>query len=283
MNVAIVTDSTADILDASATALQVDVVPLFINFGDVRYRDTIDLSRADFYRKLRTEKVLPTTSQPTSAAFEDAFRPHAEAGRPVVCITIAGALSGTINAAQAAAAQFPGAAIAIVDSETVAAGLALQVTRAAELAAKGKDVDEILASLAHDRQTQSGYATLPDLSHAVRTGRVSRAQAFIGSLVKIVPVLRFDRGKVVEEARVRTFGRAQDAMIEAAVKHLGDKSVGSRIGVVHADAAPLANTIAAALRRSLAAEPASIVIYEVGPVIATHTGPGAVGVFVAAD
>jgi DegV family protein with EDD domain len=283
MNVAIVTDSTADILDASASALHVDVVPLFINFGDVRYRDTIDLSRADFYRKLRTEKVLPTTSQPTSAAFEDAFRPHAEAGRPVVCITIAGALSGTINAAQAAAAQFPGAAIAIVDSETVAAGLALQVTRAAELAAKGKDVDEILASLAHDRQTQSGYATLPDLSHAVRTGRVSRAQAFIGSLVKIVPVLRFDRGKVVEEARVRTFGRAQDAMIEAAVKHLGDKSVGSRIGVVHADAAPLANTIAAALRRSLAAEPASIVIYEVGPVIATHTGPGAVGVFVAAD
>jgi len=283
MNVAIVTDSTADILVASATALHVDVVPLFINFGDVSYRDTIDISRAEFYHKLRTEKILPTTSQPTSASFEDAFRPHAEAGRPVVCITIAGALSGTINAAQAAAAQFPGAAIAIVDSETVAAGLALQVTRAAELAAKGKDVDEILASLAHDRQTQAGYTTIPDLSHLVRTGRVSRAQAFIGSLVKIVPVLRFDRGKVAEEARVRTFGRAQDAMIEAVIKHLGDKAVGSRIGVVHADAAPLANMIAVALRRRLPAEPASIVIYEVGPVIATHAGPGAVGVFVAAD
>jgi len=283
MNVAIVTDSTADILEASATSLHVDVVPLFVNFGDVRYRDTIDLSRADFYRKLRTEKILPTTSQPTSAAFEDTFRPHAEAGRPIVCITIAGALSGTNNAAQAAAAQFPGAAIAIVDSETVAAGLALQVTRAAELAAKGKNIDEILASLAHDRQTQAGYTTIPDLSHLVRTGRVSRAQAFIGSLVKIVPVLRFDHGKVVEEARVRTFGRAQDAMIEAVVKHLGDKAVGARIGVVHADAAPLANTIAAALRRSLAAAPASILIYEVGPVIATHAGPGAIGVFVAAD
>ncbi len=283
MNVAIVTDSTADILEASAAALHVDVVPLFVNFGDVRYRDTIDLSRADFYRKLRTEKVLPTTSQPTSAAFEDAFRPHVEAGRPVVCITIAGTLSGTINAAQAAAAQFPGAAISIVDSETVAAGLALQVTRAAELAANGKSVEDILASLAHDRQTQGGYATIPDLSHAVRTGRVSRAQAFIGSLVKIVPVLKFDHGKILEEARVRTFGRAQDAMIEAAVKHLGDKAIGSRIGVVHADAEPLAKMIAAALRRSLAAEPASIVVYEVGPVIATHAGPGAVGVFVAAD
>ncbi len=283
MNVAIVTDSTADIVEASAAALNVDVVPLFINFGDVRYRDTIDLSRADFYHKLRTEKALPTTSQPTSALFEDAFRPHVAAGRSIVCITIAGTLSGTINAAQAAAAQFPGADISIVDSETVAAGLALQVTRAAELAAAGESVDAILASLAHDRQTQNGYATIPDLSHVVRTGRVSRTQAFIGSIVKIVPVLRFDHGKIVEEARVRTFGRAQDAMIEAAVKHLGDKAVGARVGVVHADAEALATTIAAALRRHLGTAPASIVVYEVGPVIATHAGPGAVGVFVAAD
>ena len=160
--------------------------------------------------------------------------------------------------------------------------MALQVTRAAELAAGGADRETILASLARDRETQGGYATLPDLSHAVRTGRVSRTQAFIGSLVKIVPVLKFDRGKILEEARVRTFARGQDAMIDAAVKHLGDRIAGARIGVVHADAEPLANMIAAALRRKLTAEPASIVVYEVGPVIATHAGPGAVGVFVAA-
>ena len=282
MNVAIVTDSTADITEAAATELHVDVVPLFINFGDVRYRDTVDLSRAEFYHKLQNEKQLPNTSQPTSALFEDAFRPHVEAGRPIVCITIAGTLSGTVNAANAAAAQFPTADITVVDSETVAAGLALQVTRAAELAAGGADRETILASLARDRETQGGYATLPDLSHVVRTGRVSRTQAFIGSLVKIVPVLKFDHGKILEEARVRTFARGQDAMIDAAVKHLGDRIAGARIGVVHADAEPLANMIAAALRRKLTAEPASIVVYEVGPVIATHAGPGAVGVFVAA-
>ena len=282
MNVAIVTDSTADILETNAAALGVTVVPLFVNFGDVRYRDTIDLSRADFYYKLAHEEALPTTSQPTSALFEDAFRPHVEARRPVVCITISGVLSGTVNAAQAAAAQSPGADITIVDSETVAAGLALQVTRAAELAASGASVETILRALALDRETQSGYATLPDLTHAVRTGRVSRTQAFIGSLVKIVPVLRFDRGKIVEEARVRTFARGQDAMIDAAVKHLGERAAGARIGVVHANAEPLAITIAAALRRKLPAEPASLVVYEVGPVIATHAGAGAVGVFVAA-
>ena len=282
MNVAIVTDSTADILETNAAALGVTVVPLFVNFGDVRYRDTIDLSRADFYYKLAHEEALPTTSQPTSALFEDAFRPHVEARRPVVCITISGVLSGTVNAAQAAAAQSPGADITIVDSETVAAGLALQVTRAAELAASGASVETILRALALDRETQSGYATLPDLTHAVRTGRVSRTQAFIGSLVKIVPVLRFDRGKIVEEARVRTFARGQDAMIDAAVKHLGERAAGARIGVVHANAEPLAIMIAATLRRKLPAEPASLVVYEVGPVIATHAGAGAVGVFVVA-
>ena len=89
-------------------------MPLFVNFGEERFRDGVDLSHAQFYERLRRQAVLPTTSQPTSAMFEDAFRPHVDAGREIVCVTINAKLSGTINAATAAAQQFPGAPITIV-------------------------------------------------------------------------------------------------------------------------------------------------------------------------
>lgn len=279
MNVAIVTDSTSDVDAELAARSGITVVPLFVNFGDTRYRDSIDLSRREFYAKLATAKVLPTTSQPTSAMFEDAFRPHVEAGRPIVCLTIMSSLSGTINAAHAAAAQFPGAAIHLIDSETVAGGLALQVLHAARIASSGGDADTVLAALAHDRAAQHGYFSIPDLSHVVRTGRVSRAQAFIGSLVKIVPVLRIDHGKIEEEARVRTFARAQETMISSAINVL-DGGEGACLCVIHANAPELAQSVLDRITPAITGTPAYVGTFEVGPVIATHAGAGACGVFV---
>ena len=277
--VAVVTDSTCDMDAAMVAAYGVEVVPLFINFGDHRFRDTVDLSRADFYAKLTTESALPTTSQPTSAMFEDVFRPHVEAGRPIVCITLMARLSGTVNAATAAAAQFPGAAIAIVDSETVAGGLALQTMHASDLARAACDTAAILAALERDRAVQRGYATLPDLSHAVRTGRISRTQAFIGSLVKLLPVLRVDAGRVDEEARVRTFARAQDTMVERAAADI-NAARDARVIVMHAHAPELAVALAERLRAAVTAPLRSFDVLEAGPAIATHAGPGAVAIFV---
>jgi DegV family protein with EDD domain len=278
-NVAIVTDSTADLDAADAQARGISVVPLFVNFGDARFRDRIDLSLDEFYRKLASLSVLPTTSQPTPAMFEDAFRPHAEAGRPIVCLTIMSSLSGTINAANTAAQSFPGAEIHVVDSETAAGGQALQVQHASDVARAGGDVGAVLAALARDREVLRGFATIPDLSHAVRTGRVSRAQAFIGSLVKIVPVLRIERGKIEEHARVRTFARAIDTMVDAAAAE-ANKADGARICIIHSHAPELAASIIEKLRAKTTTTPHSVEQLEAGPVIGTHAGPGAVGIFV---
>lgn len=275
--VAVVTDSTSDLGPALQERYGIDVVPLFVNFGDTRYRDTVELSHEAFYAKLQAEAVLPTTSQPTPAMFADAFRPHVEAGRSVICLTIMSVLSGTINAARAAAQTFPGAPIHIVDSETVSGGLALQAMHAAELARDGADAETILAALARDRVAGRGYATLPDLSHAVRTGRLSRAQAFVGSLVKIVPVLRIDGGRVEEEARVRTFARAQDAMVAAAARHAAG---GARACVIHTRAPEVARELAERLRATVSTGLRSVDMFEAGPAIGTHAGPGAVGIFV---
>jgi DegV family protein with EDD domain len=277
--VAVVTDSTSELDPAMQSRYGIDVVPLFVNFGAQRYRDTIDLPRDAFYAKLQEEQLLPTTSQPTAVMFEEVFRPHVEAGRPVVCLTIMSLLSGTVNAATAAARQFPEAAVHVIDSATVSGGLAMQAMHAADLARENAGLEAILAALARDRTIERGYATLPDLSHAVRTGRISRAQAFIGSLVKIVPVLRIDGGRIEEEARVRTFARAQETMVEAAARD-ANAADGARVCVIHARAPELAATLAARLRERVVTAPRSFDVFEAGPVIGTHAGPGAVGIFV---
>lgn len=277
--VAIVTDSTSDLDPADARERGIAVVPLFVNFGESSYRDQIDLSRDEFYRKLASLKVLPTTAQPTPASFEDAFRPHAAAGRAIVCITIMASLSGTINAAATAAKAFPDAEIHVVDSGTVAGGLALQAQHASDLARGGADAASIVAALARDYETCRGFATLPDLSHAVRTGRVSRTQAFLGSALKIVPVLRIDSGAVSEQARVRTFARAIDTMVDAAAAE-ANKADGARICIIHAHAGETAARVVAGLRAKLTTTPAIFEELEAGPVLGTHAGQGAVGVFV---
>ncbi len=279
MRVGIVTDSTADLEPADARARGITVVPLFVAFGDASYRDRIDLSLEEFYRKLASLKVLPTTAQPTPASFEDAFRPHVEAGRAVVCVTITAGLSGTINAAATAARAFPQAEIHVVDSGTVAGGLALQAQHAGDLARGGADAAAIVAALARDYATCRGYAALPDLSQAVRTGRVSRAQAFLGSALKIVPVLRIDSGAVTEHARVRTFARAIETMVDAAARE-ANRADGARICAIHAHAPETLARVVAGLRAKLTTAPAIFEELEAGPVLGTHAGQGAVGVFV---
>lgn len=283
MAVAIVTDSTSDIEPERARALGMSVVPLFVIFGDTSYRDYVDLTRAEFYRKLAEERVLPTTSQPTAQMFEEAFRPHVEAGDDILCIVISAKLSGTINAARSAAQQFRGAKIWIVDSESVAGGLGMLALHAREAAAAGASIEEIVNIVERQKKVQKLYACIPDLSHVVRTGRIGKARAVIGTLMRIVPVISLHEGEVVAEAQVRTMSRAQETMLDLSLANVQDISKG-RFLVMHTNAAELAGAMLQRLRARLGGvEPKSIGILEAGPVIATHGGPGAVGIFSAQD
>lgn len=283
MAIAIVTDSTSDIEPARAKELGLDVVPLFVLWGEKSYRDYVDLSRAEFYERLKTEPVLPTTSQPTAQMFEEAFAPHAAAGDEILCIVISSKLSGTINAARAAAQRFPDANIRIVDSETAAGGLGMMVFHARDLALQGKTFDQILAAIEREKQTQRLYACVPDLSHLNRTGRIGKAKQLIGALMKIVPVLSLKDGAVVPEAQVRTFSRAQETMLDLAVRIVPDIANG-RFLVMHTNAPELAASMLVRLRERLGGvEPKLCDIVEAGPVIGVHAGAGAVGIFAAQD
>ncbi|MGA7745972.1 MAG: DegV family protein [Candidatus Aquilonibacter sp.] len=283
MSIVVVTDSTSDIDPQRAASLGITIVPLFVVFGDRSYRDNLDLSRRQFFEMLANEKALPTTSQPTAQMFEDAFRPLVQAGHDVLCLTISSYLSGTINAAQTAAQQFPDAKIVVYDSESAAGGLGIMALRAQELVAAGASWEDLLAALDRERAVQRLYCCISDLSHLQRTGRIGKAQQVLGTLMKIVPVIVLKDGQVSAEAQVRTFSRAQSTMIDLALAAVTDVSK-ARFLVMHTDAPHLAEAALEQLRARLGdAQPRLLDITEAGPVIATHAGPGAVGVAVAQD
>jgi DegV family protein with EDD domain len=279
MTFAVVTDSTSDIDPSRARELGVTVVPLFVVWGDRSYRDYLDLTRPDFYQKLASEKTLPMTSQPTAVMFEEAFREPAERGQDILCLTISSQLSGTINAARAGAQRFPDRRIEVFDSQSAAGGLGMQVERACALAAAGSSLTQALAVLERERGTQRLYACIPELSHLQRTGRIGKARAAIGTLMKIVPVLCLKDGAVAAEAQVRTFARAQDTMIDLTMKNAPDVAH-SRYRVLHTDAPQLAEAAREKLRARFAGiAPLEMEVQEAGPVIAVHAGPHAVGIF----
>lgn len=283
MAVAIVTDSTSDIEPEKARALDIAVVPLFVVFGDRSYKDYVELTREQFYQKLHDEPVLPITSQPTAAMFEEAFAAPARAGDEILCLTISSELSGTINAARAGASRFPDARIEVYDSKSVAGGLGMMALHARELAVAGASLDEILESLDRWRRNQRLFACLPDLSHVQRTGRIGRARAALGTLMKIVPVLALRDGQIVAEAQVRTFTKAQETMLDLLLAAVPNPQ-GARFLVIHTNAPARAEAVAAKLRARLeGSKPACLEIWEAGPVIATHGGPGAIGVFAAGE
>jgi DegV family protein with EDD domain len=279
LRVAIITDSTADFDPDVAARLGIDVVPLFVNLGETSFRDRVEITRDEFYARLERDAVLPTTTQASAAAYAEQFARHAAAGREIVCISISGALSGTINAAHAAARDFPDATIRIFDSRTVSAGLMLMVMSAAELAERGKSADEIVAGLEPLREHSRLFAAIPDLSHAVRTGRVSKGMAMLGGIMKISPVVTLDNtGKTAEFARVRTFDRALDAIVDATASHFGE-AANAQIAIVHARAPQTAQRLRERLVARLARPARRLDVLETGPAIAVHAGMGAVGIF----
>ena len=277
MPIHIVTDSTADIDPARAVELGVTVVPLFVVFGNESLRDYIDISRPQFFERLGHDPILPTTSQPSVAMFEEAFASAAARGDDILCISISSVLSGTINAARAAAERIEGVRIELFDSMNAAGGLQFFVEDAARMAASGAAMDDILAYLTAMRERTPLYASFPDLSHVRRTGRIGRAAAVLGGLMKIVPILTLDAGAVVSRSQVRTFKRAQETMVDLICSEENGRAP-TRFRVIHTQAPELAAQMRERIIERCARRTISVDIVEAGPVIAVHAGAGAIGV-----
>jgi DegV family protein with EDD domain len=272
MPVRIVTDSSADLPADEVDRLGVEVVPLSIRFGSEEYTDGVDLSVAQFYDKLASASDLPETAAPAPGAFEAAFRRQAEAGADaVVCINLSSGLSATIQSAQnAAKAVAEDLDVRVIDSTSITSGLGTQVTLAAEAAAGGAGADEIVALVEDLARRTHVFGALDTLDNLKKGGRIGGAQALVGSLLSIKPLLDISSGEVAEAGKARTRRKAlewlRDKVFEQPkVEHLC---------VAHGMATDLDDMLTLLAPRYPADE---LRITTIGPTIGTHGGPRVMG------
>ncbi len=268
----IVTDSTSDILPEEAERLQIDVVPLTVRFGEKQFRDGIDLTPDDFYRRLPTTPVQPSTSQPTPEQFAEVYRRHINAGDFVVSVHISAKLSGTLQSASLAAQEFPTGSVRVVDSTTVSAGMQFLVRAALADVASGRSLDEVETGVTSRRGRVGVYVLLDTLTYLQRGGRIGRAQGLLGGVLNVKPLLCVRDGEVHPEARVRKRQQGIDRMV-ALAKSLRPLD---GLAVFHCGAPELLPLIEPRLR---ADHPQTeLIVGQLGAVVGTYSGPGGVGI-----
>jgi DegV family protein with EDD domain len=272
---AIVTDSTAD-MGKLAADVGVTVVPLTIRFGNEEFRDGVDLSSEQFYAKLETSPQPPITAQPTPAAFETAYRRLLDDGAEhILSLHVSSGLSGTYNSASLAASTVDPTRISVLDTRTVSAGIAMLAIEARKRFESGASPPEVLDDLRADIPRVELFATIPNLTFLARGGRIGGLRGLLGNVLKIVPILKVENGVVAEQAKVRTFTRAVDQLVDTAVKRI-PVAGGARVAVLHSVAPDLAKSVGERMRSAVA--PSSLITCEIGPTVGTHAGPGAVGI-----
>jgi len=274
--VAIITDSTAYIPDALVKEYSINVVPQVLIWGEETFRDGVDIMPDEFYKRLKTAKVMPTTSQVSIMDVKIAFEKLLESGYDVLGIFISSKLSGTIHSATQAREMLPKAAskISIVDSNSTAMAMGFHVLTAARAARGGASLVECqkLAELA--REHTGVYFVVDTLEFLRRGGRIGGAQALLGSALNIKPILELRDGRIESIEKVRTKGKAIDRMIDLVAQRVAGRTP-VRLATLHANAEKEAQT--ALNLACLQLQPIESVFASVSPVIGTHAGPGTVG------
>ncbi len=272
-NVRIVTDSASDLPEDIADRHKIQVVPLTIRFGDEEFVDREELSAEAFYTKMAASDVLPATAAPAPGKFLDAFTRAADEGASaVVCINLSEKLSATIQAARSAAAELDGKLdVRVIDSRSITAGLATEVQLAAEAADDGRSVDDVVAIVESASQRVNIFGALATLDNLKKGGRIGGAQAMLGNLLSIKPVIDISTGEVHEAAKLRTRRKAllwlRDKVLEQpAVERL----------TLPSGMAEDADEFRALFADHFDVD--SLVPITIGATIGAHGGPGVVGV-----
>jgi DegV family protein with EDD domain len=271
--VAVVTDSAADLPDELALRLNIHVVPVRVSFGEQDYLDKIGLSTAEFYRKLRTEIVLPRTSQPPPGDFRRQFEFLLSHHPAVVYVGLSRAVSGTLQAAETAAQRSHPERTRVFDSANAAGGQALLTIKAAEMAADGASAEAILAELERLRPQTVTWAIARDIGHAVRGGRVPRWAKPLLNTLGLVPIAKVTPEGKLGMAGAFLGGRAIPERFARYIAARVDRSRRWRAIVGHCDALADGDALLLALQSRLDCPEAWLA--ETGPAVGAHAGPGA--------
>ena len=271
----IVTDSTAYLSDEYVDQHDIRVVPLYVHFGQEAFREGVDLSNKEFYARLKAAPELPTTSQPSAGEFHEVFKELTDAGHEIITLTISSKLSGTWNSAMAAKDMLPDAKISVIDSLNTSIGLELMVKATLDAIAAGASREEVAAKIEEMKPKVQLLFVVDTLEYLAKGGRIGNARAFLGTLLKVKPILTLQDGVIEPLEQVRSKGKAVNRMVDIVVESVGENCSEARVGVLNALALDEAYACAQEIQGRLGCT--DPFVSNLGPVIGTHTGPGAIG------
>jgi len=275
--IAFVSDTACDLPDELVLQYDIGLVPMQLIVAERSYRDRLELTAGEFFRRMRAG-LDASTSQPAPQAFTDAYRDAARGADRVIAVIVSSALSGTHGNADAAARRFDSSRVTVVDSRSASLGEGLLVIRGVELAAAGWQADAIVRELERVRSHSGGLFTVDNFERLVRSGRLGRGRAWLGTKLNLKPVMALTmEGKIEPVGRVRGRDAARRRILELLDRALSPRPRALRLGVVHGDIPEFAE----ALRVELVARyrPMQCLVTPITPVIAAHAGIGAWGVF----
>lgn len=273
--IAIVTDSTADLPKEIAKENNITIVPLKVNFQDKNYTEGVDITNQEFYEKLENSIALPTTSQPSPSDFLLKYEELVQQGYDsIISIHISDKLSGTRQAAIIGASELTDKVKNFIGYNSKQVGIAtgLVTKVAAESVAQGKSFEQVLEDIDSAIEKMKIYVLVDTLKYLEKGGRIGKARALAGSLLSVKPILTMDDGEIVDKEKVRTRKKAILEIIDLVKKH--KEYYGSiRFVISHSMALEEAYKLDDSLYAELGVR--SEFISEVGSVVGTHIGPGA--------
>jgi DegV family protein with EDD domain len=270
MPIAIVTDSTCDLPQEIVDAHHIKVIPLYVHFGQTSYLDGVNITRQEFYERLVSSPVMPTTAVPGPDLFQQTYASLAEEGAThILSLHISSTLSAVITVARKAAAGSP-IPVTVVDSGSLTLGTGFLAEAAAKAAEARKSVEEILLILEDQKARTHVFAVLETLAYLRRGGRMNAVVATFGTLLRIKPLLKMHLGVSTAE-KIRT----SRAAIQRLVELLREKVPLERVALVHTHTADTAEELIEYVRDILPAGP--VLSVDITPLFGVHLGPGAVG------
>ena len=276
MTVKIITDTLSDITADMAAELGVTVVPLYVRFGEEIYRDRVDITTEEFYRRLVSESSLPSTTQPTPNDFMEIYQAAARETDEILVVTVSSKLSGTYQSATQAAKEMEGgqARIVVIDSLAVAMTLGLVVIKAAGAVKAGASLDDVAAQVNRDIQNTHLFAYFDTLKYLAKGGRIGKAQGMLGSMLSVKPILTIKEGEMAPLTRMRSKAAGMDYLYNA-VAALSDIE---GLAVEHTTNLEDADELVERLDAIYPKE--KIYRSTISPVVGTYAGPGALAVTV---
>jgi DegV family protein with EDD domain len=275
MAVKVVTDSLSDITADLAKELGVTVVPLTVLFGHEAFLDRVTMTTEEFYRRLATDSVWPTTTQPTPAAFAEVYTNLAKQTDEILVITLTRKFSGTYDSAVGAKKLFKGKArIEVIDSETVAMGLGLIVISAARKAKAGAKLNE-LADWVKKAIARSHFVVYFDtLKYLAKGGRIGKAQSLLGAMLSVKPIVTIKDGEIAPLTRLRSLSAGLDYLYNFVAGYPDAALVAVEYATTPDEADKLVKRLGAVFSKD------RIFKAVISPVLGVHGGPGAIAVTV---